>query len=123
MYVLCTRTMVYVCVCVCCVPSGASQVMDVVETMKRLDELRERRETLASRERELDEQQRRMEQCLRNITDDTINEQYPTFTQKFIDSRIWGLCWNRVRSSGVWLLYTIVWWCIHCLLWWYMLCI
>ena len=75
--------------------------MDVVETMKRLDELRERRETLASRERELDEQQRRMEQCLRNITDDTINEQYPTFTQKFIDSRIWGLCWNRVRSSGV----------------------
>ena len=89
---ICTHTMVYVvCVCVCCVCcSGASQVMDVVETMKRLDELRERRETLASRERELDEQQRRMEQCLRNITDDTINEQYPTLPQKFIDGRNWG---------------------------------
>ena len=49
----------------------------MVETMKRLEELRERRERLALREKELDEQQRRMQQCLRNITDDTINEQYP----------------------------------------------
>ena len=49
----------------------------MVETMKRLEELRERRERLARREMELDQQQQRMEQCLRNITDDTINEQYP----------------------------------------------
>ena len=69
---------VCVCVCVCvCGCSGASQVMDVVETMRRLEELRDRQERLAERERELDEQQRRMEQCLRNITEDTINEQYP----------------------------------------------
>ena len=52
--------------------------MDVVETMQRLEELRSRREKLAEKESELDEQQRRMEQCLRNITEDTINEQYPT---------------------------------------------
>ena len=58
--------------------SGASQVMDVVETMQRLEKLRDRREELAERERELDEQHHRMQQCLRNITDDTINEQYPS---------------------------------------------
>ena len=57
--------------------SGASQVMDVVETMQRLEELRNRRERLAAREKELDEQQHRMEQCLKNITEDTTNEQYP----------------------------------------------
>ena len=56
---------------------GASKVMDVVETMKRLEVLRDKREALAQREKELDGQQQRMEQCLRNITDDTINEQYP----------------------------------------------
>lgn len=52
--------------------------MDVVDTMQRLEELRNRKEQLAKRERELDEQQHRMEQCLRNITEDTSNEQYPT---------------------------------------------
>ena len=63
--------------------SGASQVMDVVETMQRLEELRNRKEQLAAREKELDEQQHRMEQCLKNITEDTTNEQYPVEMVKF----------------------------------------
>ena len=58
--------------------SGASQVMDMVDTMHRLEELRKRREELEQREKALDEQRRRMEQCLRNISEDTINDQYPT---------------------------------------------
>lgn len=63
--------------------------MDVVETMQRLEELRSRREKLAEKESELDEQQRRMEQCLRNITEDTINEQYPTLFNVHVHALAW----------------------------------
>ena len=48
-----------------------------MDTVQRLEELRGRREELEKTERGLDEQCKKMEQCLRNISDDTVNDQYP----------------------------------------------
>ena len=42
-----------------------------------LAELRQRKEELEQMERSLDEQQHKMEQCLRNISEDTTSTQYP----------------------------------------------
>ena len=42
----------------------------------KLEELRLHKEELEREERELDKQCQRMRQCLKNIADDTYNEQY-----------------------------------------------
>ena len=45
--------------------------------MAHLLELRKKKEELEKQEKELDERYQRMQQCFRNISEDTTNDQYP----------------------------------------------
>ncbi len=56
---------------------GASQAANSSELLEQLSALRARRTELEKLESELDEQRHKMEQCLRNIAEDTTNDQYP----------------------------------------------
>ena len=56
---------------------GASHSGNSGDAVVKLEELRLHKEELEREERELDEQCQRMRQCLKNIADDTYNEQYP----------------------------------------------
>ncbi len=42
-----------------------------------VDELKTQKEELEKEEKELDEQTQRLQLCLKNITEDTYNDQYP----------------------------------------------
>ena len=56
---------------------GASQAGNSSDVVAHLVDLRRKKEELEQQERELDEQYQRMQQCLRNISEDTTNDQYP----------------------------------------------
>jgi len=56
---------------------GASQAGNSSDVVAHLVDLHRKKEELEQQERELDEQYQRMQQCLRNISEDTTNDQYP----------------------------------------------
>ena len=56
---------------------GASQSVNSSDVIAQLTKLRSKKEELEQLERDLDEQHNKMEQCLRNISEDTNNDQYP----------------------------------------------
>ncbi len=58
-----------------------------------VDELKAQKEELEKEEKELDEQSERLRVCLKNITEDTYNDQYP----------LSNVCWlpHSLTPSGV----------------------
>lgn len=61
-----------------CLPCrGASQSGNTSDAMALLEQLKQRRVQLQQEERKLEELHGRMQQCLRNITQDSDEERYP----------------------------------------------
>ena len=57
---------------------GASQASNSSDAMAQLEQLKERLMVLEEEEKRLEEQYVRMKQCLRNLSEDTSDNQYPT---------------------------------------------
>ena len=71
---------------------GASEAGNSGELVVRLERLQHRREELQGEERELEKQLQCMQQCLRNIAEDTNNDQYPFMFSLFVCCLFVCLC-------------------------------